>query len=428
MKKYIIVLLFPFLCFSCSQKSENNRSDNDFFNNDSELVDSNVDYDSDSNDNFVDEDNEIAETSLIEKGCPEIANPCGTEDNDAICYSDDGNLLCSCSKEYEYKTLLFDDLITDSRHIMLVDNLLYVSDGKYGLVILDLSNPVSPVRVGKLQTDETLLQFDIDSDEKILYSLTDDGKLILIDISDNSNLSVISSVSGLSDPLGIDVENGFAYIADYDFVVFADVRDRQNPVIIKKIEKSSDNLIVNGDYLYISTGLGLVGREFRNLGVAEISDPETPEFGVDVYFHDEGRANTKSIKIKDNLLIAGVLSEPPKTTFKNELFAENRPNFFSHSENVKLVDISDPFFPIPLNPRGSASWTYPIDYRGNYLFSFDANYGLFVSDLSSEPILKILSVTNNSKFCLGMVYYDRYIYLSCKGEIHILDTRNCVKK
>lgn len=427
MKKYINVLLFPFLCFSCSQKSENNRSDNDFFNNDNELVD----YDVDSNDDFVDEDNEIAETSLIEKGCPEIANPCGTEDNDAICYSDDGNLLCSCSKEYEYKTLLFDDLITDSRHIMLVDNLLYVSDGKYGLVILDLSNPVSPVRVGKLQTDETLLQFDIDSDEKILYSLTDDGKLILIDISDNSNLSVISSVSGLSNPLGIDAANGFAYIADYDFVVFVDVRDRLNPIIINRIEKSSDNLIVNGDYLYISTGVDLVGKEFRNLGIAEISDPETPEFGVDVYFHDQGHANTNSIKIKDNLLIAGVRSLVPKATFKNELFAENRPNFFSHSENVKLVDISDPFFPVPLNPRGiGESWTYPIDYKGNYLFAFDVFDGLFVADLSSTPILKILSVTTRFYwyFCKGLVYHDQYIYLSHGKYLYILDTRNCVKK
>ncbi len=120
-----------------------------------------------------------------------------------------------------------------------------------GLRILDVNNPASISQLGFLPTVGDVTDVDVDDEaaNSTVVSIVDtSGLLQVLDASDPANLRLLGSVSGLTLPLGLVIEDRIAFIAD----------------------GSGGLRAFNGDLVNVSTA-GIINDDFATLTVSDVT-------------------------------------------------------------------------------------------------------------------------------------------------------------
>lgn len=99
------------------------------------------------------------------------------------------------------------------RSLVLRDTLLYASDREYGLVVLNVINPLDPVLVSRVQLSGQHYGLALDTEKAWVCSF--DGGLNIIDITDPTNLTVLKNLQVFA-AWSVDMLDSFAYVISWN--------------------------------------------------------------------------------------------------------------------------------------------------------------------------------------------------------------------
>ena len=247
--------------------------------------------------------------------------------------------------------------------LVVKDNLVFIACWWDGVRIFNISDPTNIIQLsrvmgwqsGGVPGVEWCYAQAIDVEGNYLYivdyqpfSNEDTYGLYIIDITNPSAPFLLNRFQNITSyPQDVDVENGYAFIADgYGGVEVVDVADPMNPLFLGYLDliDGSTGIKVDGDYAYVSEYI------LGGLQVVDISDPSSPTLagwyqpsgvfalGVEsfngfVYVSD----GLGGIQIYRNLLVTPVSVETTETVVTAFKLEQNYPNPFNPTTKIKYT-------------------------------------------------------------------------------------------
>jgi hypothetical protein len=362
-------------------------------------------------------------------------------------------------------------------------NHAYVGEG-YGLAILDVSNPASPVVVGRTPLFPEMVS-DVAVAGPYAYVSIGAGGLRIIDVSSSDSpaevgfygtvgavwdvaisgsyaylagadgLSVVD-VSTPSDPLEVGLYpvppygiNGIAVAGNYAYLVDANVggglrvvsiSDPANPVEVGFYETpaAAENVAIAGTYAYVADNVG-------GLRVVNVSNPASPSevasistwvaFDVAVvdgyaYVTDGDGLRVVDVSVPDNPVEVGfcVCDWPAGT---NAIAATGGTAYIgTEIAGLRVVDVSDPAHPAEISYYDGPSDAEDVVVVGGYAYVADSYWGLRVVDVSvpSLPVEVGFSETaygQGLEQALEVAVVENYAYLAKSlAGLRVVDVSN----
>ena len=351
------------------------------------------------------------------------------------------------------------------RGLYLADGKLYIPDQRYGLTVVDVSNPSSPARIGQYVSPIPDVLTGIKVIDDLAYIISRSGGFRVLDVSDPENMMELSFDDARKNlntqvPSGIEVIGNFAYISDqnYPFHVY-DISTPSSPAQVSAVydhaaSSGADDLVISGNYAYLS-GWGLQDAFYPGTGiwVIDISNPRETKLVGFVDLPNE----SWSLSIQGQTLYAldGVsdrkepepfalrildISRPEQPVLVNSIVIPefqplSRSDVISSGERLyvgigfaglKLFDISDLLNPVevlmPIDPS-LTSYAFRLAIEGSTLL-INAAMALDIKDRDVPSLLGIAMETIEPWTCdmegdrvyIGTVFHGLYVYELDRGN------------
>ncbi len=249
-----------------------------------------------------------------------------------------------------------------ANHIDIQAGYAYVTDGAAssgGLKIINIETPASPALVGEIPTEGYAQDVSVDVNTAYVtdWEFNDTpGGLNIIDISNPGAPSIVKRVEPFGDPSGIDVVDGYAYVAPEGF--FFQVVDVSPPETAWLVDTIFDVCFpryveIDGNHAFVTDFS--YSDIVNHLNVMDISQPE-------------------SVFLADAVEIMG---EPGRLDISN-----GYAYVCDKEEGFHIVDIN----PIETVHETASANTYKhieaMDIEGDYLYAAAGEYGLEIMDIS----------------------------------------------
>ncbi len=242
-----------------------------------------------------------------------------------------------------------------ARKIAITGNYAYISDGYYGIQIMDISSPDDPVPVGSFNTPGYTYQVEIDGN--FAYVADHSGGLRVLDISNPVQPVEVASLATPNDALGICVKGDFAFMgigADGMAVIY--IVDPLNPQLIGTHAFSGGrNIVVEGDYAFLADGA-------NGLLVLDITNPAGPYPA----YTAAGLGTAQDLEVHGNYAYVA-----------------------SSGAGLEIYDITDPTQPTFVAVSAAIGTMRGVTVSGNRAFVANDANGLYLIDISN-PIIPIL--------------------------------------
>jgi len=167
---------------------------------------------------------------------------------------------------------------------------LYVAAGVNGFHIFDISTPLEPEWVNKVETSGSAEHVAVSG--QYAYVAENEAGMEIIDISDPESAHIENIVVTPVGCMGADASEGYAYLACYDSLVIVDVHDPQSPFIVQTVPVAARCVTVSDGHAY-------VGRA-ESLSIVDINPPESASVVSTVQF----TGNIHDIALKDGYAFA----------------------------------------------------------------------------------------------------------------------------
>jgi len=276
-------------------------------------------------------------------------------------------------------------------HIHVQGGLAYCSAAS-GFLIVDVTDPAAPTRVGFLPMPDTYKVF-VDGDRAYTTSPRH-SHLVVLDVSDPTSPSQLGSAHAYQ-MLTIHVVGDIAYLgcADGKFLIF-DVSDPSNMHEISRLDHWDRELrvFVQGTYAYVTP-------EARELSIVDVSDPASPSV-VGVFETCPARdvfvvGNLAYVAAMDSGMVVLDVADPstPERIGRCRISRQFRTIKVSGTNayvwspaTIAILDVSDPY-----NPTVAASFDLAskgLDASGDslYILHSDATIEVLDASVPSDPV------------------------------------------
>ncbi len=245
------------------------------------------------------------------------------------------------------------------RKVKVFDSLLMIADGKNGIGLYSLSDPLTPALIST---------FDTDGDSEDIALLASDalvadgyGGLKIINISTPSTPLLKSEIYTVGDGYGVDVVGDYAFIADFfNGLVILDISNPLSPAFVAKLSLDYNARDValdpSGKYAYLAVDSG-------GLTIVDVSDKKNP-------------LEVSRVQLGSN----------PREAFALEI--EGSYAFIAaHYGGLFVVDISDPVNPLVIGSNHfgdsqSASQAKGVAVKNNIAVIANGTFSFAISDIS----------------------------------------------
>ncbi len=238
--------------------------------------------------------------------------------------------------------------------ILIVGQRAYIANCTAGLLILDLSDPLSPTVLGTYATGGHATRITVSGG----YAFVGIGSgVAIVNIADPSNPVLVATYGTPDDPYGLDVQGDYLYVADsFGGLQIVDVSDPAQPTWVAtwttEPYEEIYGVAVAGTYAFV--------LDVYYLHVLDISDPAQP---VEVF---EGFAGGDC----HQLLVTG-----------NEVFVD------SAWDGLTIFNIAEPTQPVQIGDFPSFAHIYDVDIVGPYAYA-GTERGLQIIDIT-DPALPV---------------------------------------
>lgn len=219
------------------------------------------------------------------------------------------------------------DFWDEVESIAVQGNYAYVASGLSGLRILDISDPVNPVQVGKCERSHLLSGIAVQGD--YVYATSCDFRgFYVVDVSDPTDPFEVTFLRTEGFPKGIEVDDDFLYIADgtaYEgpspmfsgVTQVYDIWDPTDPILISTVAVSNGSmtaLSMQEEFVYG------VDRRGRTIVVIDRTNPddihELSRHRLDVYPYDIQTQGTFAFVAVSHSLIVMDIHDPERRIFE----------------------------------------------------------------------------------------------------------------
>jgi len=276
--------------------------------------------------------------------------------------------------------------------IELVDNIAYVPNCT-GINVLDVSDPVQPVLLGKLDySNGCSAEKGVKLSGNTAYIGDWDGRycLRIVDISNKKNPVLISTLE-LSDEIEeIDVFGNTVYVANKGMgLLIVDVTNRSNPSIIGRLDSLSRTSAVR-----VNESAAYVADKY-DVYIVNIDNPAKPQI---------------------------ISSLNLNWAYVNDIEIDQNRAYLATSDGLKIVDIRNKLSPVLIGTL-DFDYTTKIALSGNRAYVAALESGIYVIDISDPSIPAIVGSIDTPSHILGFAVSNRYAYTVGSG-FQIVDVFN----
>ncbi len=229
----------------------------------------------------------------------------------------------------------------------------YLADAESGIVILDVSNPSSPVIVGNYATEYSIL--DVAVSGNYVYA-ADSNDLIIIDATTPSSPTLVGSYETIGSANGVAISGNYAYVADDSKAIFdgsngLSIVDISNPTSPTLAGTYADvyayDVAVSGNYAYVADSSGLI--------ILDVSNPSSPTLAG----RYSGSGDSNAVAISGNYA------------------------YLVDYGGLVILDISNPASLLNMGSYGE-EYASDVDVSDGYVFVADYSNGLVVVKLGNS--------------------------------------------
>jgi len=260
----------------------------------------------------------------------------------------------------------------------------YIGQGQ-DFVVLDISNPASPVELGRVTTPDVIYGVAVSGD--YAYVADDYSGLVIVDVSNKASPVLAGSYDTAGDALGVAVSDGYVYVADEDNgLVIVDVSNKASPVFAGSYDTAgwADGVTVSGDYAYVAdNNNGLV--------IVDITDKSEPALAGS--YDTAGYA--ECVAVSDDYAYVA-----------------------DQDNGLVIVDVSNKAAPalagrydIAGGDAGSYSCAWSVAVSDDYAYVADWDNGLVIVDVSNKAA-PTLAGSYNTGGALGVAVSGDYVYVA----------------
>ncbi len=145
--------------------------------------------------------------------------------------------------------------------IYLHKSFLIISQGEYGIDVIDISNPYEPEFINSLNLsneNKKIVITGVVGKDNTLYATLDDKKILILNLSDDGTLNVVSEINTEDLPSSIYIKNNYLVLGDgLKGIKIYDISKPEKPVIVRGIKtKIIPNLIrfIDDDIVFTDFG------------------------------------------------------------------------------------------------------------------------------------------------------------------------------
>ena len=258
------------------------------------------------------------------------------------------------------------DTVGDANSVAVSGNYAYVADGGNGFVIVNISNPASPVLTGSCITGYA---YDVSVSGNYAYVAALLNGLVIVDISNPASPLLSGSSDAAKEAIEIDVSGNYAYVADDDKgLVIVNISNPASPVLSGSYDTAgfAQGVAVSGNYAYIADWTD------NDLVILNISNPASPFLS--------GSYDTPGY-------LAGGVAVSGNYAYVVDVY-----------NGLLIIDINNPAFPALSGNYNTAGSAWSVAVSGNYAYVADGDNGLVIlrTDASSTvtPVHNIIKGTD----------------------------------
>ncbi|NPA53204.1 MAG: hypothetical protein GXO21_00895 [Aquificae bacterium] len=335
------------------------------------------------------------------------------------------------------------------KDIDFVENYVYIADERYGLKIIDVSNPFTPQIKKTIYTGKRIEKIGVFGDFAFLIekSLPKTSSLnekidLFLTIMKVSNLEAFPILKSIDkkDVYDISTVEDKSFLAVFNKQRILEIFDISNPVSLKKLKEVN----FSSEKIFSFEGnpniIGKIFKREKEFRILDISNPQNPKVLSRL------RANTAFLKEKyvfigdlnifrivdiSNLYHPKLVSELRLKTKIVDIFIQNKYAYILGLDGLYIVDISDIYIPklISFLPIKNPSYIYIYqDYA--YIITFDrykTKGKIKIVDISNPSSPEVVNnyQTNFKNIKEDFVIYDNYLLIpQGKKGIEIIDISN----
>lgn len=121
-------------------------------------------------------------------------------------------------------------------------NRVFMADGVNGLMVLDITNPINPLKISEFNTKGQAYRVTLSADETKAFVSDSSNGLVIIDISDITTLKKIGEFTngGKILDVALSKDETKAFLASSEGLVIVDISDASNPIEISRLNIGGD--------------------------------------------------------------------------------------------------------------------------------------------------------------------------------------------
>jgi hypothetical protein len=244
------------------------------------------------------------------------------------------------------------DLPGHSRRVRAEGDHVYVLHD-FGFSILDASDPLNPVPVGRLQIEVTPADFAVAGGRAYVAGFT--AGFLIVDVSVPSSPTVLGHLD-FPAAWSVAVEGQRACVVDRTFMHLVDVSNAQAPVVISTLDLGArcDDIVLRGNLVFASNW-----TEY-DITIIDWSETQHPKIVARI-----ADSYSEALSLEDDLLRIGYFSrmrifdvaDPSRPVVLSETFLDGsilgfltrgQRTYAATSRGLEVLDSSDPYQPLQL--------------------------------------------------------------------------------
>ncbi len=315
-------------------------------------------------------------------------------------------------------------------------NYVYLATSGSGLIIVDVSDPAQPARVG-VYGNQTWM-YDVVVEGTIAY-VRDGSSLLLLDVSDPHHPELISSLSSGSFGRRVVVNATMAFLSNwnyYDSTYGVSIVDAAVPTQPALIGSYWTPYYVEG--ISVRDTLMFLACNDSGLVIVNIADPANPDFVanfatayspydvvvVDTLAYVADGYGLKIINVSDPAN-PSLLGETYTSVFAHSLFLEDGYAYIGGNlfDGVAIVDIANPASPSLVGTSQTTSWVENAFVRDTIVFVSTGSSNLKIFNFASPATPEFLSTYAPSQ-CWAVYdafVIDTLVYVATYCDLEIVD-------
>jgi hypothetical protein len=263
--------------------------------------------------------------------------------------------------------------------LAVVDSRAFLIVGSKGLLVVDLSDPGTPMEIGSYSTPGYSQALAID-DRRLFMANRGDG-ISILDISDPARPHELGRYDTMGSAQDVVLDGSMAYIAD----------QRGGLVLLGVANPSSPQLVGSwttrgyAEGVAVADGIAYVATGDVGLEIIDVSQPDAPRALSELDLPGEAHA----VVVLDGIAYVA-----------------------AGYRGIRVIDVSDPSRPAEVNAVTTAGEAHGLYRIGNYLYVADYTEGLAVFSLVDRRSPQVVARVDTPGYAVNVYVNDDRAYVA----------------